>query len=130
MGGHRLLIKTAILMPEAKKDEVTIVEIESEGYNKKQVILPICAMKGGADVQKYIDLLVPSFPAKLKIIQGAGPLHLVGSHCVDYYGGKDDEEDDEDDDEEMEEDVPEKDAAEAAEKGKDEEDGKKKESDA
>ena len=35
--GHRLLIKTAILMPSAEKDEVTIVEVESQGYNKKQV---------------------------------------------------------------------------------------------
>ena len=31
---QRLLIKTAILMPSAKKDEVTVVEIESEGYYK------------------------------------------------------------------------------------------------
>ena len=35
--GHRLLIKTAILMPSAKKDEVTVVQIESEGYNKQTV---------------------------------------------------------------------------------------------
>ena len=34
---HRLLIKTAVLMPTAKKDEVTVVQIESEGYNKQQV---------------------------------------------------------------------------------------------
>ena len=34
---HRLLIKTAILMPSAKKEEVTVVEIESEGYNKQKV---------------------------------------------------------------------------------------------
>ena len=34
---HRLLIKIAILMPSAKKDEVTVVEIESEGYNKQKV---------------------------------------------------------------------------------------------
>merc|ERR1712215_245636 len=101
---HRLLIKTAVLMPEAKQDEVTIVQIESEGYNKKQVVMPIVAMKGGSDMQKYVDLLVPAFPATLKIIEGSGPLHLVGSHCVDYYSGKDDEEasDDETADEEME----------------------------
>ena len=37
--GHRLLIKTAILMPTAKKDEVTVVQIESEGYNKQTVTL-------------------------------------------------------------------------------------------
>ena len=34
---HRLLIKTAILMPTAKKDEVTVVEIESKAYDKKKV---------------------------------------------------------------------------------------------
>merc|ERR1712055_310792 len=102
--GHRLLIKSAGLMPSAKQDEVTIVQIESEGYNKKQVVMPIVAMKGGSDMQKYVDLLVPTFPATLKIIEGSGPLHLVGSHCVDSYSGKDDEEasDDETADEEME----------------------------
>merc|ERR1712055_56691 len=67
--GHRLLIKSAVLMPSAKVDEVTIVQIESEGYNKKQVVVPICAMKGGADYQQYIDLLVPC-PAKMKLLQG------------------------------------------------------------
>merc|ERR1719508_734036 len=57
-------------------------------------------MKGGSDHQKYVDLLVPS-AAKLKIIHGEGPIHLVGSHCVDYFGFKD--EDDEEDSEEQEE---------------------------
>ena len=34
----RLLIKTAILMPEAQDGEVTIVEVETLGYNKTKVI--------------------------------------------------------------------------------------------
>ena len=34
----RLLIKTAILMPEAQDGEVTIVEVETLGYNKAKVI--------------------------------------------------------------------------------------------
>ena len=33
----RLLIKSAILMPGAKEGEVTVVQIESEGYNKQKV---------------------------------------------------------------------------------------------
>ena len=33
----RLLIKTAILMPEAKEGEVTIVEVETVGFNKTKV---------------------------------------------------------------------------------------------
>eukprot|EP00088_Acartia_fossae_P038683 TRINITY_DN4012_c0_g1_i2.p1 TRINITY_DN4012_c0_g1~~TRINITY_DN4012_c0_g1_i2.p1 ORF type:complete len:247 (+),score=108.38 TRINITY_DN4012_c0_g1_i2:45-785(+) len=98
--GHRLLIKTAILSPTAKENEVTVVEIESEGYNHSKVTVPICAMRGGSDLQKYVDLLVPG-PAKLKIIHGEGPINLVGSHCVDYYGMNDDDDDtDEDEDDE------------------------------
>merc|ERR1712192_14409 len=97
--GHRLLIKSAILMPTAKTDEVTVVQIESEGYNKEKVIVPICAMKGGAELQKYVDLLVPS-AAKLTIIHGEGPINLVGSHCVDYFGFKDEGDEDSEDEEE------------------------------
>merc|ERR1712000_505268 len=71
--GHRLLIKNAILMPSAKADEVTIAQIESEGYNKQKVVVPFCAMKGGSDLQKYIDLLVPD-KAKITLLQGEGPI--------------------------------------------------------
>merc|ERR1712112_348382 len=80
---------------------------------------PIVAMKGGTDIQKYVDLLIPAFPATIKVIQGEGPVHLVGSHCVDYYGGKEDEDSDDDDegDEEMEQDE--------ASESKAEEEGKK-----
>ena len=55
-------------------------------------------MKGGADLQRYLDVLIPAPPATLKIVSGEGPIHLVGSHCVDYYGFND-EEDTEDEDE-------------------------------
>ena len=58
-------------------------------------------MKGGAELQKYVDLLVPT-PAKLKIIHGEGPINLVGSHCVDYFGFKDERDDDSEDEEEGE----------------------------
>merc|ERR1712098_650299 len=95
--------KSAVLMPSAK-EEVTMVQVESEGYNKAKVAVPICAMQGGLELQKYVDLLIPSPPATLKIISGEGPIHLIGSHCVDYYGFEDEEdtEDEDEADEEME----------------------------
>ena len=37
----RLLIKSAILMPSAKKDDINIVQIESEGYNKEKVLFSL-----------------------------------------------------------------------------------------
>ena len=103
---HRLLVKTAILMPEAKQYKVDIVEAESEGYNKKQVwdlfemlcalnslqtwqvTRPVVAMKGSVNAQKYMDLLVPSAPATFRLVSGARPLHLVGSHCVEAEDNK------------------------------------------
>merc|ERR1711915_746767 len=99
--GHRLLIKSAVLMPSAKVDEVTIVQIESEGYKKQKVEVPICAMKGGKDYQTYVDLLIPC-QAKLTLLQGEGPINLVGSHCVDFYGYRDLGSGDGDDEEEDE----------------------------
>jgi len=74
--GHKLLIKSAVLMPSAKTDEVTIVQIESEGYKVKRVVDPIRAMKGCQN----IGLLV-SPETKFTLLQGDGPIHLVGSHC-------------------------------------------------
>merc|ERR1711976_1054381 len=90
--------KSAILMPTAKKDEVTVVQIESEGYKQEKLTVPICAMKGGKDFQNYVDLLVPC-PAKISLLQGEGPIYLMGSHCVDFDGYKDVDEDEEDEDE-------------------------------
>merc|ERR1712098_574469 len=89
-------------MPSAKAEEVTIVQIESEGYKKEKVIVPICAMKGGSNYQQYIDLLVPS-KAKFSLLQGAGPINLLGSHCVDFFGYKDMDADSEEEDEVAEE---------------------------
>merc|ERR1719500_1294374 len=88
-------------MPAAKKDDINIVQIESEGYNQEKVKVPVLAMRGGTDLQTYADILVPS-NAKLTLIQGEGPIHLIGSHCIDFFADVDEEADTEDEDDEME----------------------------
>ena len=35
--GHRLLLKSAVLMPSAKAGEVSVVQVETEGYNNTKV---------------------------------------------------------------------------------------------
>merc|ERR1719378_51102 len=104
----RLLIKQAILHPEAKDGEVTMLQVETIGYNKQKIVAPIVAMKSGSDPQKYIDLLIPD-AAKIKVISGSGPISLVGSHCVDFYDyrnyGAGQEDDDDEDEEEEDEDA-------------------------
>merc|ERR1711909_260961 len=54
----------------------------------QKVVVPICAMKGGFDLQQYVDLLVPS-KAKFSLLQGEGPINLLGRHCVDFFGYRD-----------------------------------------
>jgi len=104
---HRLLIKSAILHPEAKEGEVTMLQVETTGYNKEKIVSPFVAMKAGSKLQQYVNLLLPD-SATIKIISGEGPITLVGSHCVDFYDGRnmydDDEEDDEEDAESSEDD--------------------------
>merc|ERR1719430_1494255 len=76
-------------------------------------------MRAGCDHHTYVDVLI-SNSAKLSLLQGEGPIHLVGSHCVDFFGYRDtgagDETVDECEDEELGEKEAEelvKDAAEA-----------------
>merc|ERR1719204_2514462 len=58
-------------------------------------------MKAGNDLQTYVDILVPNH-AKLTLIKGEGPIHLIGSHCIDYFDNMAGEADSEGEDEEME----------------------------
>ena len=96
---HRLLARGHRLLAQYKVD---IVEVENEGYNKTQVrdlfeilcalnslrtwqvTLPVVAMKGSVDA--------PSAPAAFRLVSGARPLHLVGSHCVTHYVEAEDKE--------------------------------------
>ena len=97
-------------MPNAKKDDVNIVQIESEGFNQEkvcfhidelcsapilmrstdnqhaawystsQVKVPVLAMRGGTDLQTYVDILVPT-SAKLTLIKVFSWMNQVGGHC-------------------------------------------------
>merc|ERR1711911_516831 len=56
---HRLLIKQALLGPEAKDGEVTMLQVETLGYNDTKIKAPILAMKAGSETQRYLDILLP-----------------------------------------------------------------------
>ena len=45
---------------------------------------------------------MPSTPATFRLVSGAGPLHLVGSHCVTHYGEAEDNKDESQDESEGE----------------------------
>ena len=67
IAAFRLLIKTAILMPEAKEGEVTIVEVESVGHNKTKVLRCWCCQTINSTEQ---------------CIRDARHFHFYPMHCV------------------------------------------------
>ena len=54
-----------------------------------QVKVPLVAMKGGVDLQKYVDVLLPSAPATIKMVQVLRSFspHNISSSCALVQGG-------------------------------------------
>lgn len=109
-GEHTLVVKQVVLGPSAKDKEVNVVQAEAMGY-KSDVKFPIAVLKGGDQSQAVLDLLFPDPPVTFKLVEGSGPIHLLGNHSVgtgELVGDDEDEDELEDDiDEEDLEDIEE-----------------------
>jgi len=98
---HSLMIKQAILSHEAADGELAVVEAEAMGYAQANIKTLIAVMAQGKEHQRSLDLVFHDAPVKLRLVKGAGPVHLVGAHGVAYrYVEDEDDDDDEDMDEE------------------------------
>ncbi|CAG9834920.1 unnamed protein product [Diabrotica balteata] len=81
-GGHKLIIKQALLGPEAQEGEVNVVQVEAMTW-KDSVKIPIATLKaGGPNNQVLLDLSFPDPPVTFSLIQGNGPVHIVGHHLI------------------------------------------------
>ncbi|ENN75858.1 hypothetical protein YQE_07587, partial [Dendroctonus ponderosae] len=139
-GGHKLIIKQALLGPGATEGnwlfcflvmftyeslslagEVNVIQVEAMTW-KDSVKIPIATLKaGGANNQVLLDLSFPDPPVTFTLIQGSGPVHIVGHHLI---GGPIEEFDEMD---EMEEEMIEDDEGEeGAEEEEDDEEPKSK----
>eukprot|EP00088_Acartia_fossae_P038197 TRINITY_DN394_c0_g2_i1.p1 TRINITY_DN394_c0_g2~~TRINITY_DN394_c0_g2_i1.p1 ORF type:complete len:256 (+),score=111.15 TRINITY_DN394_c0_g2_i1:69-836(+) len=108
---HRLLVKLANKDFENCKDDLTVLSIETKGYQDEKISSVFLTMKKEDYMEKF-DLLIPD-AAKIKLVKGSGPITLLGSHCLDFYdyrnyGGEETEEEEdaessEDDEMDMEE---------------------------
>lgn len=106
-GEHTLLVKQAVLGPDAKEGEINVVEVEAMGY-KSDVKYPITVLKAGSQHQSLLDLLFPDPPVTFKLVRGSGPIHLLGNHSVGSGDGIGEDDEDEIEDEfEEEEDIEE-----------------------
>ena len=79
---HSLMVKQAILSPDAAEGEVAVLEAEAVGYAQSKIKILIGYLAQGKDHQRSLDLVFHDAPVKLRLVKGSGPVHLVGAHGV------------------------------------------------
>ncbi|XP_031785796.1 nucleoplasmin-like protein isoform X6 [Nasonia vitripennis] len=108
---QKLIIKMALLGPEAKAGELNVLQVEAMGL-KGPIKIPIALLEMGKTSQIILDLSFPDPPVTFTLIKGSGPVHIVGHNLldmedeeveVDNFDDDDDEKDPEDEDEEDDE---------------------------
>lgn len=84
-GGHKLIIKQALLGPEAVDGEVNVLQVEAKTWKtwKKPIQIPVAVLKAGsANSQVLLDLSFPDPPVTFSLAQGSGPVHIIGHHLI------------------------------------------------
>lgn len=81
-GGHKLIIKQALLGPEAVDGELNVIQVEATTW-KESLKVPVATLKaGGQNSQVLLDLSFPDPPVTFSLIQGTGPVHIIGHHLI------------------------------------------------
>ncbi|EZA46616.1 nucleoplasmin-like protein isoform X2 [Ooceraea biroi] len=109
---QKLIIKMALLGPEAKPGELNVLQVEAMGL-KGPIKTPIALLEMGKTAQIILDLSFPDPPVTFTLAQGSGPVHIVGhnllgAHIEEFDDIVDDDMEEENIDEEDDEKAPQK----------------------
>jgi len=89
----RLLVKQAILSPDAADGELNCVEVEGcfpRSLNK----MPLAILSGGKDMQRYLDVYFPEPPLTFRLTHGNGPVFILAQSMIENNEDDSDEEGD------------------------------------
>lgn len=78
---NKLLIRQALLGPDAKADELNVVQVETMSL-QDSVKIPVAVLKTGETRHARLDIEFPDAPVTFTLIQGSGPVHLIGQHLL------------------------------------------------
>ncbi|CAG9569613.1 unnamed protein product [Danaus chrysippus] len=78
---NKLLIRQALLGPDAKPDELNVVQVETMCL-QESIKIPVAILKVGETRQARLDIEFPDAPVTFTLIQGSGPVHLIGQHLL------------------------------------------------
>lgn len=80
-GGHKLIIKQALLGPDAVDGETNVIQVEAMTW-KESIKIPVAVLKAGTSGQVLLDLSFPDPPVTFSLTQGSGPVHIIGHHLI------------------------------------------------
>lgn len=78
---NKLLIRQALLGPDAQADELNVVQVETMCL-QESIKIPVAILKVGETRQARLDIEFPDAPVTFTLIQGSGPVHLIGQHLL------------------------------------------------
>ncbi|PSN35658.1 hypothetical protein C0J52_18080 [Blattella germanica] len=74
-----LAVKQIVIGEEAKDGELQIIEVEVNEEAK----MPIARLKKGGAEMCPLDIKFTNCPVKFSLINGSGPVHILGNHIMD-----------------------------------------------
>ncbi|KAJ2940019.1 hypothetical protein O0L34_g14052 [Tuta absoluta] len=77
----KLLIKQALLGPDAKPDELNVIQVETMSL-QEAIKIPVAVLKVGESRHVRLDIEFPDAPVTFELIQGSGPVHILGQHLL------------------------------------------------
>nr|KAF7425236.1 hypothetical protein H0235_007674 [Vespula pensylvanica] len=104
---QKLIIKMALLGPEAKPGELNVLQVEAMGL-KGPIKTPIALLEMGKTAQIILDLSFPDPPVTFTLVKGSGPVHIVGHNLLGTHMEEFDDMDEELEDENIDDDDDEK----------------------
>ncbi|XP_034837154.1 nucleoplasmin-like protein isoform X2 [Maniola jurtina] len=78
---NKLLIRQALLGPDAKADELNVIQVETMCL-QESIKIPVAILKVGETRQVRLHIEFPDAPVTFTLIQGSGPVHLIGQHLL------------------------------------------------
>lgn len=90
---EQLVLKRACIAPGAKDGERNLVEVTSFNHKQEKVEACICSLRSGSQEDVALADLTIFPPAIFKLIQGNGPIHIVGNHMMMDDNDEDSEQD-------------------------------------
>lgn len=64
---------------------INLTQAETESIREK-IKIPIAVLKSGETRHCRLELDFPDSPVTFKLIEGNGPVYIVGQHLVEEYG--------------------------------------------